>query len=248
MAGSKGSKGRRRPPPKRPSGSARPPGTGRTPSAATPAAPAAGAGAPRTKPTRTERIEDARRARKRKAMLTRGGIAGAVALVVAVVAVFVISDRNQARAERDRLTAGSCTFDDRNDPVSPSPNNHVAPASYEVDPPSGGNHAPGAAPAGDYSTAQRPAPPDPQVVHALEHGYVAVWIQPNVAEEDLTALRDAVDPYSRDVLLVPRPSLKQKVSATAWGKRLLCSQVEPARIAEFVKLYRNKGPEKVPHP
>lgn len=242
MAGSRGSKGRKRPPPKRPASSSRPPAGGPKPPAPAPA------GTPRAKPTRTERLEEARRARRRKAMVTRAGVFGALGLVVVLVAALVISDRNAANAERDRFSAGSCTFDTRSDPISPSPNNHVAPASYEVDPPSGGNHAPGAAPANDYSTGQSQAPPDPQIVHALEHGYVAVWIQPNLAAEELSALRDAVDPFSRDVLVVPRPSLEQKVAATAWGKRMLCSKVEPARIAEFVSSYRNKGPEKVPHP
>lgn len=174
--------------------------------------------------------------------MVRAGVAVTVAVVAGVVATLVMADRRTSNAERERLTAGSCTFDTRNDRLSASPNNHVAPASYKVDPPSGGNHAPNDAPAGVYG-GTNPPPPDGRLVHSLEHGYVVLWHRPDVDQKDLAAIRGVFDRYSEDVLMVPRPSLKVKVAATSWGKRLLCPEVEPSRLAEFVRLYRNDSPE-----
>lgn len=193
------------------------------------------------KPTRTERLEAARRARKRKALLTRVAVVATLVVVVGVIALLVAADRREERAERDRLTAGSCTFDTKGDDVS-STQPHVAPASYEVDPPSKGNHDPSPAPAGVYGEAQQ-VPSDQKLVHSLEHGFIILWHRPDLDDKDLTAVRSVFEGHADDVLMVPRASLKQKVVATSWGRRLLCGEVEPARLGEFVDLYRNKSPE-----
>ncbi|MGI8686119.1 MAG: DUF3105 domain-containing protein [Acidimicrobiales bacterium] len=256
--GSKGSKGKKRPPARRPpgarpqatpgaAGSATRAGSAGAPTSTTDAGPAGAEQSPaKTKTTRAERLEAARRARKRKAALTRAGIAGAVALLVLVVAVVVVSNKKEAKANQDRLTAGSCTFDTKSDPTDPAPNNHVPPVAYKVNPPAGGNHSPQAAPAVDYSGGQQ-VPGDPEIVHAQEHGYVIIWHRPDLTEPELAAVRAPFDRYPADVLVVPRASLTGKAVATAWGRRLLCTEVEAARLTEFVKLYRNEGPEKVPH-
>ncbi|MGH9178628.1 MAG: DUF3105 domain-containing protein, partial [Acidimicrobiales bacterium] len=194
------------------------------------------------KPTRTERLEAARRARKRKAFLARLGVVGAIATVAAVIAAVVISDRRAADAERERLTAGSsCTFDTRNDRLTA--NTHVPPPSYEVDPPSGGDHDPAPAPGGVYGD-QNPAPTDQKLVHSLEHGFVVLWHRPDITEQERAEIRSVFEEYSDDVIVVPRPSLRdRKVVATAWGRRLLCGEVEAGRLTEFVRLYRNESPE-----
>lgn len=251
MAGGKGrNKGKGK---KRPGGK---PSQARSPSAGGPARTpppppaAAGAGASNStkptrsdkapKPTRTERLDAARRARRRKALMVRFGAAGAVLAVVAVVATLVAADKRAESAERKRLTAGSCEFDTRNDRLTV--NKHVAPPDYEVDPPAGGDHSSQAARAGIYGD-QNPAPPDPQLVHSLEHGFVVLWHRPGLGEEDMAAIRGVHQKHSEDVLVVPRPSLKHKVAATSWGRRLLCDEIEPDTLEEFVTLYRNKSPE-----
>ena len=168
-----------------------------------------------------------------------------MALLLIGLAVRVLGDRNQEAAARRELTAGSCTLDQRADRTDPSPNNHVANPTYEVDPPAGGNHSPRAAQPRVYQEGN--APPDGEVVHAMEHGYVILWHRPNASDAERDAVQRAADRYERDVLVVPRASLPTPVAATAWGQRLLCQQAEPEALAEFVRLYRNKGPEKVPH-
>lgn len=239
MAGGKGQKGKRRPPDKRPA----PPAA-----APPPAAPAGGdGGTARPKTTRAERLEAARQARRRKALMVRAGVAGAVAVVVAVVAVAAFTGGKRSDAAKEKLTKGSCTVDSRADTLHASPRNHVPPASYDVDPPAGGDHSPSAASAGVYGEGGQPVPSDAEVVHALEHGYVAVWYRPGLSAEEMGGVRAAYDAYPDDVLVVPKASLTGKAAATAWGRRLLCRDVEAASLTEFVRQYRNQGPEKVPH-
>ena len=110
---------------------------------------------------------------------------------------------------------------------------------------SGGDHLVQPSPAGVYTAQQ--LPPDGQLVHSLEHGYVILWYKPDLTPEALDQLKAVTDKHSRDVLLVPRQSLPVPVAATAWHKRLLCQQLEPAALETFVTEFRNKGPEKVEH-
>ena len=117
--------------------------------------------------------------------------------------------------------------------------------TYEVNPPAGGNHTPQAASAGVF-TAET-APPDGQLVHALEHGYVVLWHRPDIDEPSLAALRDVAGKHARDVLIVPRASLPTPVAATAWHARLGCGSVEADTMERFITTFANQGPEKVPH-
>lgn len=254
--GKKG-KPKKRTPAKRPQPAKRPISAGPAPAAGAVTTPAGGpkagspkagaAGAGPAKPTRAERIDAARRARRRKKLQVRIAIAAAAALVIGAILANAAGNRSDTSAFRKKLTAGSCTFDSRNDSAGAPPNNHVAPASYKVNPPAGGNHDPSPAPAGKFEQAN--APSDAKVVHALEHGYVAVWHRPELPKKDLDTITKVFDRYENDVLVVPRASLPTgtKVAATAWGERLLCQNAELGPLTEFVKKYRNEGPEKVPH-
>lgn len=230
---------------KKPSG---PRPAARTPPASRPPANApASAAAPAAKrPTQGQRLEAARAARARKSRNTRLAVAGAVVVVVGLLVFNTLDNRRASQALRARLTAGDCTFDTRSDSTSASPNDHVAPAGYDVDPPAGGNHDPSPASAGTYT--QGNAPSDARIVHALEHGFVAVWHRPDLDEAALGRLDDAVNAYRKDVLVVPRAGLSGQVAATAWGERLLCPTLEVAALQEFIDAYRNKGPERIPHP
>ncbi len=199
----------------------------------------------RNKPTRAERIEAARRARRRKRLVARGALAAIAAALLIGVAARVLADRNQAGDIRRQLTAGSCNVDTKADRTDPPPANHVPDPTYRVDPPAGGNHSSQAAPAGTYQSDQ--VPPDGHLVHSLEHGYVILWHRPDLPAADRDAVQKVADRYRRDVLVVPRPTLPTPVAATAWGNRLLCGAVEAEPLGLFIREYRNKGPEKVPH-
>jgi hypothetical protein len=234
------------------------------PSPATGPAKAAGGGSPkaagsartgtkapreRTGPTRAERLAAAEAARRRKAARNRALIAGVIVAVLTLITVTVVNSRRSNSEVISQLEAsGACSYDTRADDDDGAGRNHVTGAiQYEVDPPSGGNHNPSAAPPGVFTLET--APPDAQIVHAHEHGYVTIWHSPDIDEAALGELRDLAGRYARDTLLVPRASLPpaQPVAATAWNRRLLCSRPDVAALERFITEYRNQGPEKVPH-
>jgi hypothetical protein len=172
---------------------------------------------------------------------------GGIVALLALLTVTVMNSRRSNDAVVRKLEAGgACTYDTKSDSDSGPGRNHVnGDLTYDVNPPAGGNHNPVASQPGVYTAETKP--PDAQIVHALEHGYVAIWYRPDVDAAQFEALRNLANKYDRDVLLVPRDSMSSPVAATAWHDRLLCSRPDAAALERFVTAYRNKGPEKVPH-
>jgi hypothetical protein len=227
--------------------------TAKTPAAKTPAAKTAATrtagakGREKTGPTRAERLAAAETARRRKAARTRALITvGCVAVLVLLVTTIVASRRSNDATIAKLQASGSCKYDTKADGDNGTGNNHVnGDVTYKVNPPAGGNHNPTPAPAGIFTADN--TPPDGQLVHSLEHGYVIIWYRPDLPSTQLDDLRSLAGRYDKDVLLVPRASLGQPVAATAWHHRLLCSQNDLQALETFVTAYRNKGPEKIPH-
>lgn len=246
-----------RPPAKRPgqAGAGRPAAAGQAKGppasqAKAPAAkPASSPKAPRerTGPTRAERLAAAEAARRRKAARNRALIAGGLVAVLALLTITIInSRRSNARIVSALESSRLCEYDSRNDTDRGAGNNHVTGnVAYEVNPPSGGDHNPSASPPGIFTVDN--TPPDAQIVHSLEHGYVTIWHRPDVDTATLDGLKGVANKYPRDVLVVPRASLEQPVAATAWHRRLLCERSDTEALERFVKEYRNKGPEKIEH-
>jgi len=218
------------------SGEASPGDTGN----ASPPRPRGRTGSP--KPTgRAARLAAAEAARRRRSRRNALVAAAVVAAVVAVAVTLVLVDRRDTRERIAALEAGGCTYDTRADGDAGAGRNHVSNPTYEVDPPAGGDHLGAAASPGTYTEAS--LPPDGQVVHALEHGDIAVWHPPSMPEDELRALEDLTFTYEGDVLVLPRASLDVAVAATAWHDRLLCPTFDRDAIARFIETYRDKGPE-----
>jgi hypothetical protein len=201
----------------------------------------------RTGPTRAERLAAAEAARRRKATRTRALISLAVvAVLVLLVTTIVASRRSNDRTVATLEASGSCKYDTKTDTDGGSGNNHVeGDVKYHTNPPSGGNHNPTPSPPGIFTADN--TPPDSQLVHSLEHGYIIIWYKPDLPSTQLDELKSLAGRYPKDILLVPRASLGQPVAATAWHRRLLCSQTDVQSLESFVTSYRNKGPEKIPH-
>lgn len=207
---------------------------------------AGGAGSKPRKPTQTERIEAARLERRRRQSRTRFLVVGVIVLAVALVGGVMLNNRRQAaNVEKALEASGACEFDRDADDLSAPPNNHVDPGRYEVDPPAGGNHAPSAARAGIYEAGN--VPPDGQLVHALEHGYIDLWYLPNAKAAEIDEMRAFAEERERDVLMMPRASMGVPFAATAWNRRLLCNSFDEAAFDRFFDEYVNEGPEKVAH-
>jgi hypothetical protein len=166
--------------------------------------------------------------------------------VVGIVAVrflgkpLVTSDALEAS-----VTAAGGTLDSSFDPGA----QHSPAPRYTVDPPAGGQHADRPSPPGIF-TAGSGLPTDGMVVHALEHGYVAIWYSPDLAPAQVKTLERVYAAYPRDVILLPHASLRGSrtpVVATSWHRRLLLPAASAPALKAFVAYYRNKGPEAIRH-
>lgn len=140
------------------------------------------------------------------------------------------------------MTAGTCRYDRRSDPGRV--NQHADNATFAVEPPSGGVHDP--SPASPNVYREGSVPPDARVVHALEHGDVALWYRPGAEPATVEALEEMAAEREDDILVLPRPGLKEEVAAVAWRRRLLCQDNEPAALRRFIERYADEGPESQP--
>lgn len=198
---------------------------------------AAPSGVTRGQEQRAAAAQAARRAELRR-KVTAGVL---VTAAVVIIGAFVLYDR-QRDAELDAaLTGGSCSTDSKTDPGD----SHQPSPTFAVNPPAAGDHLSSAARAGAYRDAQ--VPPDGQLVHSLEHGYVVYWHSPDLPEDQQAELDRLERAFAGDVIVAERPGLQDPpVAATAWGRRLLCQEVEPAALTRFAEEYIGKGPENVP--
>jgi hypothetical protein len=112
---------------------------------------------------------------------------------------------------------------------------------YRTPFPTSGPHDPVWATPGIYESP----PPPTQIVHALEHGNVAVYVDQS-APETVDLLKDWARLYRGQwdgLLVLSRPGLGERVILTAWTKRLDQEVFDPAGAAAFIDAYRGRGPE-----
>jgi hypothetical protein len=108
----------------------------------------------------------------------------------------------------------------------------VATASYQVDPPSGGDHLTAPASAGAYQVGNVPV--DGNLVHALEHGFVILWHHPNVAGAQRDRLLDIAEPYEQDVLVGPAPPCLHRSSLPPGTCDSMSLSAEPTLLSRFI--------------
>ena len=187
--------------------------------------------------------QPSRREKEAKALRTRI-IIGGVLLVLAGAVVFAAARPGGGPSVTEQLEAGagSCDYDTEFDGTARNQGDHVANPTFEIDPPAGGPHTAQAANPGFYQPGD--APPDVQLVHAQEHGFVILWYRPDLPSEKMTQLEQLSDQFGRELLLVPRESLDGEVAVTAWHRRLLCGELVPEKVTLFARTYVDQGPEK----
>ena len=121
---------------------------------------------------------------------------------------------------------------------------------YATNPPASGPQHP--VPAEDDLYEESPS--EERVLHALEHGRVAIWVNP-VAPADVRAGVRAL--YEKDryhVIVTPQTGLKEQVAMSAWeadakGRILRCRRLTDDSwdaLRAFKTRYRDKGPEFAP--
>jgi len=176
--------------------------------------------------------------------VTAGRWRAGVILVAVVLSACGGGGKSKSSSTTSRGATGSCVADDKFD----DGNGHVpnfTDLTYTVQPPAGGNHWQSPAPGGVYGPEE--IPPQGAVVHALEHGFVAIWYRIGISSADRKRIEDLGHELKPDVLVVPQKQLPVPLAATAWHHRLLCQSVDLEPIRRFEAKWRNQGPERIPH-
>lgn len=118
---------------------------------------------------------------------------------------------------------------------------------YNSDPPTSGAHSGDPAPPGFYDTPLA----DENVVHSLEHGYIAISYDCNQlddCESVKDSLRALVGKYNNfKIIAAPRTNRDAPIALTAWQRIELLDSYDEAAISVFINAWRNKGPEKTPN-
>jgi len=177
---------------------------------------------------RLRRQIEERRHRERKARLRR--IRNAA---MGLVAVAVLAGGGWLAFRPDPELAGVIRPTNRG-------GGHVAAATYDSPTPTSGPHDARAPRCGTYREPLDPA----LAVHGLEHGAVVLWYdagRPELAEE----LVGATDEWDSHVIISANRNIDRPVVATAWGRIKAYDAVDP-EITEFVRTYRQRGPERQP--
>jgi hypothetical protein len=171
---------------------------------------------------------DTRRRRLKIALAALVGVVVVAAIGVAIFSRLVPAElpgvTKPANEGRSHLASGQTT-------------------NYATPTPTSGDHSPGAARCGIF-TQQVPLE---SAVHALEHGTVVIWHQPELTQEVVSGLRGIVNRFDDRVILSPNEQLAQPIVATAWNRLKAYESVDP-EIEDFIETYRARGPESVPCP
>lgn len=161
-----------------------------------------------------------RQQRTRKILTLLAG----VAIVAAVGAAFLFGGSEDEGAGEP--PAGVESFD------VPSRDHVEGAVDYPQDPPGGGNHSGVWQNCGFYDT---PAVNE-NVVHSLEHGALWIAYRPDLAADQVQAIRDLAGSESF-VLATQYPGLRSPVVATAWGRQLALDQATDPRLEAFVRAF-----------
>jgi hypothetical protein len=124
---------------------------------------------------------------------------------------------------------------------------------WETNPPTSGDHygvptEPGAGALADGAYLETPSLG--RVVHALEHGRIAVHYSPDLPEAEQLAIKGVFEEDPAGMMLFPNSEIPFAVAATAWQQKLGCQAYEGRAtldaLRNFRDAYRGRGPENVP--
>ncbi len=122
---------------------------------------------------------------------------------------------------------------------------------YSSNPPTSGPHYAQPAEPGFYEAA----PPDEQLVHNLEHGYVIIWyncsaLAPEACDQLKSQVRTAmqsagVSRYTGTpkLIAVPRPDMETLIALTSWGRLDKFDAFDGERIRNYIRAFRDRAPE-----
>lgn len=125
---------------------------------------------------------------------------------------------------------------------------HVAEGTsvaYNTNPPTSGNHWPIPLRDGVYNREK----PDEAMVHSMEHGRVIVSYKPTIPAQAIEKLEEIAGQSA--LILVPRSKNETDIALAAWTRLDKFNlnadgTFDEKRIQDFIRRYKNKGPENVP--
>ncbi|MBI2200432.1 MAG: DUF3105 domain-containing protein, partial [Armatimonadetes bacterium] len=84
------------------------------------------------------------------------------------------------------------------------------------------------------------------LVHNLEHG--GIWISYREANDQEVAdkLFELSKRFPRKVIITLRRKNDSRIAVAAWTRLLKLDRYDERAIINFIKAYRNRGPERVP--
>ena len=115
-------------------------------------------------------------------------------------------------------------------------------SGYNSNPPSSGPHWPSPAKVGIYDTAEA----DERYIHNLEHGYIWISYRPDAGDELINKLKEIIKADDWKIVMTPREKDDLKIALVAWGRVLNLDSLDEAKVKDFIKTYRNRGPERTP--
>lgn len=178
-------------------------------------------------------------------------------LVIVVVGVFAISKMSSTTKDESKPEKVSSPVEGTVD-FSIVSQVHIAEGTngseFNSNPPSSGPHWPSPAAKGIYDTPL----PDERTIHNMEHGYVWIAYIPaksgsdataeaqkeGLSEEDVNKLKDIVKADDYKLIMTPRAANDTKIAMVAWGRVLKLDNLDEQKVKDFIRTYRNRGPEK----
>jgi len=160
------------------------------------------------------------------------GLIVVVALVVAVLAAFVVALVLDLRSGGGGPPGGVEDID-----VGPAGQHTQAAVDYDQSPPAGGEHNNVWQNEGFYEEPVR----NETAVHTLEHGAVWITYQPDLPQEQKDTIRELVEAQTC-VLASPYEGLDAPVVASAWGKQVSLEGADDLGLERFIRAYR-QGPQ-----
>jgi hypothetical protein len=116
---------------------------------------------------------------------------------------------------------------------------HIAPTAsapdYKTNPPTSGSHA--ESPYQEADGAYSEMPDEIFVIHALEHGRMAIQYSPDLPEEDQLALKGLYDTMYGGTLFFPNENMDYEVAATTWTNLIGCPEYKGASTLDAIRAF-----------
>jgi hypothetical protein len=106
---------------------------------------------------------------------------------------------------------------------------------YETNPPTSGNHV---VPPYQQADGAYSEPVDEiNIVHALEHGRMAIQYSPDLSEDAQLELKGLYDKMYGGTLLFPNPEMDYAVAATTWTNLLGCDEYRGPMTLDAIRAF-----------